>query len=359
MSRYTNNVKKGYLHCLVRYCKPVGFLLLPIITLSALFVARIDVVTQAGISALPLAIVLGMVAGHFVTDLPTGKALAWVRFCQQRLLRAGIILFGFSLTLQQLIAIGWQALVLDMLVVIIVLLAGIWLGTKVFKLPTDLAILTSAGSAICGAAAILATESILKPRQQHVSMAVATVVLFGTLAMFSYPFIYPLTGMTEQQFGVFIGSTVHEVAQAVAAGESIGESALQYAVVVKLIRVMLLAPFIVILSVCLLRLRGDTERGEITLPWFVVGFVVAVAVNSSMNSLGALASESAAIWVGGMRESAHLASQFMLTIAMAALGYQTRLSAIREAGVKPILLAACLFLLLLGGGFILNQWLIE
>ena len=334
--------------------------LLPIIAVSAICFAHVDSISEMGVSALPLAIVLGMIAGHCVGHQPEGSELQWVRFCQQRLLRAGIILFGFSLTLQQLLAVGWQALVLDMLVVTCVLLVGIWLGVHLFKLPVDLAILTSAGSAICGAAAILATESILKPRQQHVSMAVATVVLFGTVAMFSYPFIFPLTGMTEQQFGVFIGSTVHEVAQAVAAGESIGGSALQYAVVVKLIRVMLLAPFIVILSVCLLRLRGDRERGSINFPWFVLGFVVAVVINSGLDNVSQLFVSTQKIenFVAVTRETAHLASQFMLTIAMAALGYQTRLAAIRQAGAASMLLAGCLFVLLLGGGFVLNQWLI-
>ena len=237
-----------------------------------------------------------------------------------------------------------------MLVISSVFCVGTYVGIRFFKLDKELAILTSVGSAICGAAAILATESVLKPRQQHVTVAVASVVLFGTLAMFSYPFIYKFSGMSEQAFGIYIGSTVHEVAQAVAAGEAVGGEALQNAVVVKLIRVMMLAPFIFILSAFLLR-RSDSNSAcspgrRIAIPWFVFGFMAASAINSVLLLPEALLS------------TLQLTSQFSLAIAMAALGVQTRWSTIRQAGAKPMLLSLMLFVMLIFGGFYLNQWLI-
>ncbi|WPC05752.1 putative sulfate exporter family transporter [Pseudomonas benzenivorans] len=170
--------------------------------------------------------------------------------------------------------------------------------------------------------------------------------LAGTLAMFSYPLIYQFSGMSEQAFGIYIGSTVHEVAQAVAAGEAVGGEALQAAVVVKLIRVMMLAPFILLLSTFLAR-RGDGEGGgKLVIPWFVLGFVAAAGSNSLQ------------VLPPALMPAIRLVSQFTLAIAMAALGVQTRWSTICQAGAGPMVLALILFLLLIVGGFFPNQWLI-
>ncbi len=145
-------------------------------------------------------------------------------------------------------ALGPKVVLLDSLVVVTITTAGYWLGTRWLKLDRDTAILTSAGSAICGAAAVLATEGTIRSRPAATSMAVATVVLFGTLAMFVYPVLYPLMGWDEGLYGVYIGSTVHEVAQVVAAGGAVGQDALTNAVIVKLVRVMLLVPFLLVIG---------------------------------------------------------------------------------------------------------------
>lgn len=320
---------------------------LPFIAIVAILLAKVPAIAQFGLSSLPLAIVLGILVGHVNTHQAKGKEIAFARFCQQKLLRAGIILFGFGLSFQQIISVGWQALVLDMLVITSIFCVGTYVGVRFLKLDKELAILTSVGSAICGAAAILATESVIKARQKNVTIAVATVVLFGTLAMFSYPLIYQFSGMSEQAFGIYIGSTVHEVAQAVAAGESVGGEALQNAVVVKLIRVMMLAPFILILSAFLTRKSSNESAGKITIPWFVFGFVAASGINSYI--------DISDVWLDILQFS----SQFSLAIAMAALGAQTRWCTIRQAGAKPMLLSLLLFFMLIFWGFFLNQWLIK
>lgn len=321
---------------------------LPVIAISALLLAQVPAISQLGLSALPLAIVLGAVYGHFNLNEPTQPEKLFTRFCQQKLLRAGIILFGFSLSFQQIVQVGWQAVVLDITVTSSILILGTWLGIRLFGLPRDLAVLISAGSAICGAAAVLASEPVLKAKQQYVTIAVATVVLFGTLAMFIYPLVFHLSGMTEHNFGIYIGSTVHEVAQAVAAGDSVGDEALQSAVVVKLIRVMLLAPFILILSSLVFRdeQTPGQSKAKITVPWFVFGFIAAACINSW-----------AALPVQVIH-SLQLLSQLTLAMAMAALGSQTQWRVIKQAGFKPMLLAAILFVVLLCGGFYLNSWLI-
>ncbi|MFT5755695.1 MAG: putative integral membrane protein (TIGR00698 family) [Alteromonadaceae bacterium] len=324
------------------------FVVLPVISMLAMIISQLPQVANLGLSALPLAILLGIVYGQLSTEALTEKALKFSCFCKQKLLRLGIILFGFNLSFQQIIAVGWQAVVIDFIVIITIFFVGTYLGIKVLKLPRDVAILTSVGSAICGAAAILATESMLKPRQQDVTVAIATVVLFGTTAMFIYPLLFQFVDMNDSDFGMYIGSTVHEVAQAVAAGQSISDETMQTAVVVKLIRVMLLAPFILMLSTLLCHFEPTkaAEKRVITIPWFVFGFVGTAAINSML------------VLPELLTQTLNLLSQFLLATAMAAIGAQTRWETIKKAGSKPLLLAFILFLILMFGGYFLNYWFI-
>ncbi len=324
---------------------------LPIMAIVAIALASIEQISALGLSALPLAILLGIFYGHISLRVEDERDHQFSHFCKQKLLRLGIVLFGFSLSFQQIIAVGWQAIVIDFIVISTIFVVGTLVGIKVLKLHRDVAILTAAGSAICGAAAILATESVLKPKQEHITIAIATVVLFGTLAMFSYPFIYQWVVMNDQSFGIYIGSTVHEVAQAVAAGQSINVETMQTAVVVKLIRVMMLAPFVLMLSAVLMRTKSSTqadkkENGTFTIPWFVFGFIGTALINSVI------------ILPEEIKISLALASQFLLAIAMAALGAHARWTTIKEAGAKPLILAFLLFIMLLFGGFFLTSWFV-
>ena len=325
------------------------YIVIPIIALLAIALTKVEQVSAVGLSALPLAIVFGMFYGHFSLRMKDEKDQCFMNFCKQKLLRFGIVLFGFGLSFQQIISVGWQAVVIDLVMISTIFTVGTAVGIKVLKLHRDVAILTAAGSAICGAAAILATESVLKPKQQHITIAIATVVLFGTLAMFIYPFIYQWADMSNQSFGIYIGSTAHEVAQAVAAGQSINGVTMQTAVVVKLIRVMMLAPFILMLSAGLNHISSNNEekceKNNITIPWFVFGFMATAMMNSIVvlpEPLKALLSFS---------------SQFSLAMAMAALGAQTQWKTIRAAGPKPLILAFFLFIILMFGGFFLSSWL--
>jgi uncharacterized integral membrane protein (TIGR00698 family) len=188
----------------------------------------------------------------------------------------------------------------------------------------------------------------LKAKQQHVSVAVATVVVFGTLALFCYPIIYRFTDISSASFGIYIGSTVHEVAQAVAAGQAINNEAMNNAVIVKLMRVMMLAPVVMVIAWLYQRHSShqqSTSAAKIPIPWFVLGFISIVVLNS------------VAQWPPALQNFLQISAQILLTVAMTALGLQTKLSAVRAAGVKPLILSAILFGLLLGGGLIAHQWL--
>lgn len=323
------------------------------ITLLAIVIAKQPLFAEIGLGSLPLAILIGMISGAFFrglgfagTDTAPSKSSL---FCQQKLLRLGIILLGFGLTFQQVIQLGWQALVIDLVVISLVLLIGINVGIRFLGMSRELAVLTSVGSAVCGAAAIMATEPVVKGGHRQVSVAVATVVLFGSLSLLLYPVLFNVLHIAPEQFGIFIGSTVHEVAQAVAAGQTISPEALQTAIMTKLIRVLCLAPVVIALGLLLFRDKLTCHEGAdqrrklpVTFPHFIGFFILAVLANSFFQ----------------LPETAHQAisfiSQFSLTIAMAAMGYNTRWSTLRQAGIKPILLASILFVVLIGTGLGLN-----
>ena len=191
------------------------------------------------------------------------------------------MLYGVRLTLQDLLKLGPRALALDLIVISTVLLAGYWLGTRVLGLDRDTALLVSAGSGICGAAAVLATDRVIDSQSHKVSVAVATVVVFGTVAMFLYPVLYPLTGFTERQFGIYTGATVHEVAQALAAGRAVSQAASDTAVITKMLRVLLLAPVLLIVS-RVRRGKGAGASRQIAFPWFVFWFGAVIAAQSAI-----------------------------------------------------------------------------
>ncbi|MCW3480096.1 YeiH family putative sulfate export transporter [Neisseriaceae bacterium JH1-16] len=327
-----------------------GLALLLALAVASLYAADLPLMQHLGLSALTLAIVGGMLLGNTVYPRLASRSHHGVAFSKQTLLRLGIILFGFKLTFQDIAAVGVAGIVIDALVLCSTFSLAWWLGRKVFGLDEQSVILIGAGSSICGAAAILATEPVLKAHAERVAVAVATVVVFGTLAMFVYPLLFDaarqlgLIGDNAFAFGIFTGSTVHEVAQVVAAGRAVSEQAATSAVITKMIRVMMLAPFLVMLSAWLAkRHAGDkAEARRITIPWFALGFL-AVA---GLNSLSLLPIQL----VGGLVKADNL----LLAMAMGALGLTTHVSAIRQAGLKPLALAAILFVYLIVGGGLIN-----
>ncbi len=296
---------------------------------------------EGGFSPLVFALLLGLVAGNLPLTRSVPNARPGLQFSMRWLLRGGIVLFGLSLTVQQIFALGPAILVLDMAIITSVLVGGYYFGTRILKMERDVTLLTCAGSAICGAAAVLATEATIRSRPAATSMAVATVVLFGTLAMLTYPLFYPLTGMDEGMFGIYIGATVHEVAQVVAAGDAVGPAALTNAVIVKLVRVMLLIPFLLIIGQWWKRrsASGESNGSALVIPWFAFGFLAMVIFNSFVTLPVSL------------HQGLVLGGQIALAMAMAALGYETRLEKLASLGIKPFVLALCLFVMLLIGGF--------
>ena len=313
-----------------------------------------------GMGALTIAIVLGILLGNTVYPRIALHCDAGVLFSKQTLLRLGIILYGLRLTFQDIGQVGVAGVAIDAMVLSSTFGIALLLGTKVFKLDRHTSILIGAGSSICGAAAVMATEPVVRARAEQVTVAVSTVVVFGTLAIFLYPLLYRLNlqwhllDTSPSAFGIYAGSTIHEVAQVVAAARSINQEATNTAVIAKMVRVMMLAPFLIILSTYLARERkvctsADRQQGNrepatpLAIPWFAFVFIAMVGLNS------------AALLPQGLVAQGIEIDTWMLAMAMAALGLTTHISAIRRAGIKPLLLALMLFAWLMIGGAAINR----
>jgi uncharacterized integral membrane protein (TIGR00698 family) len=313
-------------------------------------------------SALTMAIMLGILLGNTLYPRIASRCADGVGFSKQSLLRLGIILYGFRLTFQDIGQVGLAGVAIDALVLTSTFALAMFIGIKLLKLERDTVILIGAGSSICGAAAVMACEPVVRAKSEQVTVAVSTVVVFGTLAIFVYPLLYrlnlqwPVLGNSASRFGIYAGSTIHEVAQVVAAARSISQGAANTAVIAKMVRVMMLAPFLLLLSAYLgrsgkspVRQANAMNKGKpqsaarLAIPWFAFAFILVVGLNSIISIPLPV--------VSGLLDI----DTMLLAMAMAALGLTTHVSAVRRAGFKPLILAALLFAWLIVGGAAINR----
>lgn len=307
-----------------------------------------------GLSSLTLAILLGMLLGNTVYPSVADRLDIGVAFAKGQILRLAIMFYGFKLTLTQVSSVGMPAIMTDALVLTSTFLLTYWLGTRWLKVDKQTTLLIGSGASICGAAAVIAAEPVVKADAHKVTIAVATVVVFGTIAMLLYPFLYYLgwlqPWLNAEQYGIYTGSTIHEVAQVVVAGNAISTDVGNTAVVTKMIRVMMLAPFLLVLSFLLT--KDSDDKGDktsimqriqqVNIPWFAFIFIAIVLLHT---------------WVPmskNFESSMVMLDDVLLTMAMFALGLTTHLSAIKQAGVKPLILGAIMFAWLIIGGGVIN-----
>lgn len=331
-----------------------GILLMALFACASFFIGEAQFLKSISFSPLIIGIILGMI---YANSLRMHLPATWtpgIQYCSKKVLRLGIILYGFRLTFQDVLAVGLPGIVIDMIVVTITILGGVWIG-KLLRMDRDTALLTSIGSGICGAAAVLGAEATMRTQPYKTAVAVATVVIFGTLSMFLYPLGYSagIIDLSPEQMGIFSGSTLHEVAHAVGAGNAMGEEIAGIAIIVKMIRVMLLVPVLLILGwwMAARQRKGDSSashsaKGKVQIPWFAFGFLAVIAFNSFN-----LLPEAVVGWINDF-------DTFLLTMAMAALGAETSFDKFKKAGAKPFILAACIYVWLLGGGYIMARWLV-
>lgn len=273
------------------------------------------------LSSLVWALLVGAVIAN-VLPLPSAVN-GGVGFAARPVLKLGVALLGFQISVSDALALGPKVIVMVMITLPITFGAAMALG-RWLGLSSKLSLLIGTGSAICGASAIAAMDSVAEAKEEDVGFAVATVTLFGTLAVFTVPAIGGLIGLTDSVAGVWAGASVHEVGQVVAAASPLGNGALETATLVKLSRVALLAPSVLIVG---LLLRAENSgTGGFPIPLFVLGFLAALAVRST-NLL------SAKIVDGILAVDTAL-----LTIALAGLGLNLNVKSMARLGWRPLAL---------------------
>ena len=272
------------------------------------------------------ALLLGM-AMNFLSEVDRCKA--GVSFASRTVLRLGVALLGFRITLGEVAALGWPPVALVVAVVTLTILVSVWVARSMgFK--SEFGLLTGGATAICGASAAMALSAALPPDERKERLTGFTIIgvsTLSTIAMILYPAISTLFGFDDHHAGVFIGATVHDVAQVVGAGYAISPDAGDTATVVKLMRVAMLLPVIVLVGLWA-RKRGGHGEGQRPplLPWFVTAFAALVVINSLV-PIPEL-----------MREAGNTVSRWCLVAAIAALGIKTHFRDIAEIGWKPVML---------------------
>ena len=342
-----------------------GILLIVLFSFSAFYIAEVQFIKDLSLSPLIVGIILGMLYANSLRNRLPETWVPGIKFCSKQILRAGIVLYGFRLTLTQVVAVGIPAIIIDTIIVCGTIFLGLLVG-KLLKIDRDTSLMTSTGSAICGAAAVLGAEPVVKCEGHKTAIAVSTVVIFGTISMFLYPIMYRtglLADLNNTQVAIYTGSTLHEVAHVAGAGNAMDPTdALGIAgtaTITKMIRVMMLAPVLVIMSFALARSRkkGASEefsgKSKISIPWFAFGFIGIICINTLLQSILGVSSVKE-IPLNGTIE---YIDTFMLTMAMTALGAETSIEKFKQAGAKPFLLAAVLYVWLVGGGYLLVKWL--
>lgn len=328
-----------------------GILFVALFAAAVTRIAEIPAVAGLGLSPLIVGIVAGAIYGNALRDGMPASWAAGVNFSARKLLRIAVAFFGLRVSLQEIAQVGLPGLAESVLIVVSTLLIGTWAGMKIMKLDRDTALLTAAGSAICGAAAVLAFESTLQSKPHKSAMAVGSVVLFGTLSMFLYPVLFKAGWLHLDTVGagLFFGGTIHEVAQVVGAASNVSPEATHIATIVKMTRVMLLVPVLLLVGLWVNRAarrdasvastqQGAVHQGKLAIPWFALGFLAFVVINS-LHVLPQAATTTL-----------NTLDTFALTMAMTALGIETRLSQIRQAGPRALTTGFILYVWLIGGG---------
>jgi uncharacterized integral membrane protein (TIGR00698 family) len=324
-----------------------GVLFVGLLSVAVIQLANLPFLHNLGFSSLVVGIVCGMLYGNFMRGTMPQEWGAGVNFTARRLLRIAVAFYGLNISIQQIAAVGLPGLAVSTAVVVSTLVIGTVVGQRLLGLDRDTAMLTAAGSAICGAAAVLAFEPTLRAQPHKSAVAVATVVLFGTLSMFLYPVLYHAgwLHLDTRHLGIYIGGTIHEVAQVVGAASNVDPATTEVATIVKMTRVALLVPVLLVLGLWLRRAAGaKSQNGQagatrLPIPWFAIGFL-ALAIVNSLNVLP-----------GDVVAQLRKLDVFALTMAMTALGIETRFSQIRKAGPRVLALGFILYVWLIFGGY--------
>jgi uncharacterized integral membrane protein (TIGR00698 family) len=323
--------------------------------LTALVALAIAFAIHAGVPALPamtLAVVLGLLAANlpFTAVWVAGRARPGLDFAGKHLMRGGIVLLGLKVGITEVLGLGWASLLL-ITAVVLASFAGTYGISRLFRLPREASLLIATGFSICGASAIGAMAAVRRIRHADTVLPVALVTLCGTLAIGALPLLVHPLNLSAEVFGAWTGASVHDVGQVVATAQTAGPAALGIAVVVKLTRVILLAPMVAAagLQQRLAAVQGSAGQPSAApgtpaealppvVPLFVVGFVALVALRSTG-------------WLSpGWLDAAAGMQDILLGAALFGLGSAVRIRTLLHTGLRALLAALVAWLLIAGLG---------
>jgi uncharacterized integral membrane protein (TIGR00698 family) len=285
------------------------------------------------ISPLVAALVLGVIIGNIIS-IPK-IFVPGQKFAAKKVLRFGIVLLGSQLALKQVVDLGGRELIVVVGVVALTFLGTLWLGPRL-GVSKSLSLLIATGFSICGASAVAAMDGVVEADEEEVTYAIALVTLCGSLAIVLLPLLRNVLGLSDPQlFGSWVGASVHDVAQVIATSSTGGDSAVQSATVVKLSRVVLLAPLVACVSIWVHRSSSGlvaktkkTDKKQVSVvPLFVVGFLVMIAVRTT----GVIPDN----WLTRLKTI----EQVCLASALVGLSSDVRVSRLIKVGGRPLLLA--------------------
>jgi uncharacterized integral membrane protein (TIGR00698 family) len=284
-----------------------------------------------GLPPLVLCVALGIALAN-IARVPVA-AVSGLRVAGGPILKVGVVLLGLDLVFPDILALGLKALLVVVGVVVITFFGTRWAGRKL-GLSDDLSLLVATGFSICGVSAIAAANGVIDADEDEVAFSVALVTLCGTLAIVTLPPLQGVLGLNDEQFGAWVGASVHDVAQVVATSSTAGSVALATAIVVKLTRVMLLAPLIA--GVALRHRQTSPERGERPplVPPFIIAFIGMVVIAS----IGVVP-DRVLIRIDDLRT-------VLLGMALFALGTRVNVGRMRRLGARPLALGLASWLLI-------------
>lgn len=307
-----------------------GIALVALLTVFAVSIQNLPLLKSFSISAIIIAILLGMIVKNSVG---TKEHMNYgIKFCSKKVLRLAIILLGFKLSFMEVSKLGLKAAIVIVFVSTITLLFTKYLGKK-FGISRNLSLLIASGTSICGASAIAAVSSVApSENEEDIPFAVGVVTIFGTIFMILYPIVFNIFHLNTLMYSLWAGSSIHEVAQVVAAGFAASNQAGISATVVKLTRVLLIIPVTIILGIRESKREEKSDSkltlSNITIPWFVLMFLGVVVINS----IGIIPQN--------ISKSLVEIDNYLMAAAMVGLGLETSIAGMKKVGLKPIYLGA-------------------
>ena len=285
--------------------------------------------------AMTVAVVLGLLAANLpgISGWSAGSGRPGLDFAGKHLMRSGIVVLGLKVSVMDVLGLGWPALLL-ITGVVLAAFAGTYGIGRLFRLPPQVSLLIATGFAICGASAIGAMAAVRRIRQADTVLPIALVTLCGTLAIGVLPLLIGPLGLGPEVFGAWAGASVHDVGQVVATAQTAGAAALAVAVIVKLTRVLLLAPMVAVAGIH--HRMGSDAGGKLppVVPLFVLGFIATAALRSTG-------------WLSpGVLGAAAVLQDVLLGMALFGLGSAVRVRQLLQTGTRALLAALASWLLI-------------